>query len=144
TTEIVSLDLLAIDINEFLSSWEISHLRDLATVLSFQRAIFRDKEGKFTHHEDKYHDHKPHTARRIASSLYLPSDDLVVDCIIKRSTDFVVKYREGGDIHERHYDWFLSPPRIASGLKCNRAAIFFVYLGDEPEGGETCFHFLQR
>ncbi|EPS31656.1 hypothetical protein PDE_06613 [Penicillium oxalicum 114-2] len=145
TTEIVSLDPLAIYINGFISSWEIAYLRDLA-----------DKEGTFTHHEAKYPDHKSHAARRIASSLYLPSDDLVVDCIVKRSTAFVgfipndgfevlqvVKYHEGGDRHDPHYDRFLSPPSIPSGFTCNRVASFFVYLGDEPEGGETCFHFLQ-
>ncbi|KAJ5722263.1 hypothetical protein N7488_000298 [Penicillium malachiteum] len=114
----------------------------------------RDTEGTFKHHEDKYPDHKEETSRRIASSLILPSDDPVVECIIKRSTDFVgfiphdgfealqvVRYFED-ERHDPHFDWFQTPPKIASGLTCNRAASFFVYLGDQPEGGETCFHYL--
>lgn len=79
----------------------------------------------------------------------------MIHCIIKRAADFVgfipndgfealqvVKYLEGGDRHDPHFDWFASPPKISSGLICNRAASFFVYLGDELEGGETCFHFM--
>ncbi|KAJ5515767.1 hypothetical protein N7527_007327 [Penicillium freii] len=143
TTEIVSLDPLAIYINGFMSNWEITHLRELA-----------DSQETFMYHEDKHPDQKDHKSRRIASSCRLPMNDPVVECIIQRSADFVgfvthdgfeqlqvVKYREN-ERHDPHHDWFASPPKLASGLTCNRAASFFAYMGDDPQGGETCFHHL--
>ncbi|KAJ6157383.1 hypothetical protein N7470_004975 [Penicillium chermesinum] len=124
TTEIVSLDPLAVYINGFMSKSEIAYLRNLVDLTTHRQLT--------------------HLAR----------DDPMVECIIKRSTDFVgfiphdgfealqvVRYFEN-ERHDPHFDWFQSPPKIASGLTCNRAASFFVYLGDEPEGGETCFHYL--
>ena len=106
------------------------------------------------HHEDKHPDQKDHTSRRIASLCCLPMDDPVVQCIIQRSTDFLgfvthdgfkqlqlVTYH-GKERHETHHYWFASPPKLASGLTCNRAASFFIYRGDDPQRGETCFHHL--
>ncbi|PYI28102.1 putative prolyl 4-hydroxylase alpha subunit [Aspergillus indologenus CBS 114.80] len=143
TTEIVSLDPLAIYINDLLSKPEADYLLDLAK-----------SQDSFVHHEDKYPEHMTESARRIASSCHLPADDPVVQCFLARALDFVgfinhdgfeslqvVKYLPG-ERHDPHHDWFATPARVAPGKVCNRAASFFVYLGEEPTGGETCFHHL--
>ncbi|KAE8373708.1 putative prolyl 4-hydroxylase alpha subunit [Aspergillus bertholletiae] len=143
TTEIVSLDPMAIYINGLLSGTEADYLLNLAK-----------SQDAFVHHEDKYPEHMTETSRRIASSCHLPQEDPVVQCFLQRALNFVgfiehdgfeslqvVKYLPG-ERHDPHQDWFAQPPQIAPGLTCNRAASFFVYLGDEPTGGETCFHHL--
>ncbi|EED18940.1 prolyl 4-hydroxylase alpha subunit, putative [Talaromyces stipitatus ATCC 10500] len=114
----------------------------------------RETQGNFVYSEDKHPDQKAQKSRRTASSTMLSDEDPVVQCIAGRATKFVgfmdhdgvesfqlVKYQEN-ERHDPHHDWFFEPRKKPSGQTCNRVASFFLYLGENPIGGETCFHHL--
>ncbi|KAF2109805.1 hypothetical protein BDV96DRAFT_554518 [Lophiotrema nucula] len=137
--EIVSLDPLALYINNFISEAEIDHL-------------FEITEGKYVYSESRDPNRVYAPRRRTSSSVILSSEDPVVQCIDKRANGFagfldhesfeslqLVKYLDT-ERHDFHYDWFEYPPRLQNGeVTCNRASSFFVYLGGNATGGETYF-----
>jgi prolyl 4-hydroxylase len=77
-------------------------------------------------------------------------DDLVVSCIKQRAAAFqgyissdnveplvAVRYTNG-NYYDYHNDWFPVPSKFGAHYY-NRVTSFFVYLGDECEGGSTHF-----
>ncbi|KAK6387194.1 hypothetical protein LTS17_000460 [Exophiala oligosperma] len=125
--EMVSDDPLMIYINGFLSPYEIDYLMDMA-----QEKVYYNR-----------------TASR---AFVVPNPDPVGQCITARAEKIsgflpwaifeelqVVRYTPG-ERHDMHKDNMDRPfPHEGIGDRCNRLLSFFVYIGDQCEGGETYF-----
>ncbi|KAM3069012.1 hypothetical protein ACMFMG_004191 [Clarireedia jacksonii] len=149
SVEILSVDPLALYINNFLSNEEIEHLLDLGKD--------RFRQSLVTSGSQTYTESLNQTLRRSQSAV-LPKNDVVCKCLTQRMGSLlgnmqhkefeplqIVKYETGGDHYKAHTDWFDEPvydlsygsdgPTMAS----NRLGSIFAYLRDDCERGETYF-----
>ncbi|KAL1860560.1 hypothetical protein VTK73DRAFT_7287 [Phialemonium thermophilum] len=152
TVELLSLDPLAIYINNFLRDDEIDHLLALGEPRFRTSTVFAGSQG--------FHE-VLNTTLRSSQTAFLPQDDPVCRCLAGRLQSFlgnvqhlqvealqIVKYEAGGDHYKSHTDWFDAPkvdlaygPEDATPRPSNRLASVFAYLAD-CERGETYFPYL--
>ncbi|KAM3517241.1 hypothetical protein NHJ13051_009161 [Beauveria bassiana] len=148
TAEILSIDPLAIYLNNFLNDAEIRYL------LALGENIYKPSE--VASHSGII----VNTTVRSSESAFLPEDDVVCNCLISRMKSLLgnvqhehveslqmVKYAAGGDRYRLHTDWSVAAKNNtdeASGKprQSRRLGTIFVYLEDSCTGGETYFPLL--
>ncbi|KAM3446478.1 hypothetical protein MY3296_009637 [Beauveria thailandica] len=148
TVEILSIDPLAIYLNNFLDDAEIRYL------LALGENIYRPSEVV------SHSGNVVNTTVRSSESAFLPADDVVCKCLISRMKSLLgnvqhehveslqmVRYAASGDRYRLHTDWSVAAKNNtdeASGnpRQSRRLGTILVYLEDSCTGGETYFPLL--
>jgi prolyl 4-hydroxylase len=111
----------------------------------------------FTYPTVLHPDRKSNSHRRTSSYIVIPgeAEDNTASCVRERAESFLgfipnvgleelqIGRTQQGEHHALHWDYLLDPKPDDSGVVCNRAASFFVFLSNVEEGGETYFPFLE-
>lgn len=146
TIEMVSGDPLMIYINGFLSQYEINYLMSMACVPKVPASLLLVADSKILRQNMAYYN------RTASRSFVVPNADPVGQCITARAEKIsgflpwaifeelqVVRYTPG-ERHDMHKDNMDKPfAHEGIGDRCNRLLSFFIYIGDQCEGGETYF-----
>ncbi|KAK4443762.1 hypothetical protein QBC34DRAFT_385965 [Podospora aff. communis PSN243] len=155
--ELLSVDPLAIYINNFIRNDEIDHVLHLVQD-SFTPSLVTPNNSSS--------ELSLNQTVRLSQTAFPPGDDPVAQCLMDRTrsllgnvqhahieTPQVVKYEAGADRFRAHTDWFDPPTRETvfnedsaqpTVRRSNRLGSIFAYLVDDCTRGETFFPELPR